>query len=236
MVRHIRPSAPASTTSLRAHLLRLDDNARPAACSVENELFDDLRVVNGKIGRDPAAKRFTCQNRAIPAGGLQDSQDVFGVVLDLIIDRWLICPTMTEHIDGDEPEVSVDVRTEVTRVRMPPASMKCCLKETPFRSAQTLEKLFGCVSLKAASAVQGQDQRHQPTLADRLHLPQDHRLGWYYLSTVLDDFSRYIVAWRLGPTMCASDVTATLDQALAASGLDYVNIKRRFRAATLIVS
>jgi hypothetical protein len=27
--------------------------------------------------------------------------------------------------------------------------------------------------------------------------------GWYYLSTVLDDFSRYIVAWRLGPTMCA---------------------------------
>jgi putative transposase len=45
--------------------------------------------------------------------------------------------------------------------------------------------------------------------------------GWYYLSTVLDDFSRYIVAWRLGPTMCASDVTATLDQALTASGLDH---------------
>src|SRR4051794_22283939 len=29
--------------------------------------------------------------------------------------------------------------------------------------------------------------------------------GWYYLSTVLDDFSRYIVTWRLGPTMCAFD-------------------------------
>ncbi len=25
--------------------------------------------------------------------------------------------------------------------------------------------------------------------------------GWYYLSTVLDDYSRYIIAWRLGPTM-----------------------------------
>ena len=35
--------------------------------------------------------------------------------------------------------------------------------------------------------------------------------GWYYLSMVLDDFSRYIEARRLGPTMCASDVTATLD-------------------------
>jgi transposase InsO family protein len=31
--------------------------------------------------------------------------------------------------------------------------------------------------------------------------------GWYYLSTVLDDFSRYIIAWKLSPTMGASDVT-----------------------------
>jgi len=53
--------------------------------------------------------------------------------------------------------------------------------------------------------------------------------GWYYLATVLDDFSRYIVAWRLGPTMCASDVTATLDQALAASGLDHATVARRLR-------
>src|ERR1700710_1906702 len=53
--------------------------------------------------------------------------------------------------------------------------------------------------------------------------------GWYYLSTVLDDFSSYIVAWPLGPTMCASDVTATLDQALAASGLDSVTVVHRPR-------
>lgn len=53
--------------------------------------------------------------------------------------------------------------------------------------------------------------------------------GWYYLSTVLDDFSRYIVAWRLGPTMAAADVTATLDQALAASGLDHIAVAHRPR-------
>jgi len=35
--------------------------------------------------------------------------------------------------------------------------------------------------------------------------------GWYYLSTVLDDFSRYIVAWKLCATMGAEDVTATLE-------------------------
>jgi putative transposase len=44
--------------------------------------------------------------------------------------------------------------------------------------------------------------------------------GWFYLSTVLDDFSRYIVAWKLCTTMKADDVTATLDLALEASRLD----------------
>jgi putative transposase len=44
--------------------------------------------------------------------------------------------------------------------------------------------------------------------------------GWFYLSTVLDDFSRYIVAWKLCANMKAEDVTATLEQALQASGLD----------------
>ena len=44
--------------------------------------------------------------------------------------------------------------------------------------------------------------------------------GWFYLSTVLDDFSRYIVAWKLCTNMRAEDVTATLDLALKASGLD----------------
>lgn len=53
--------------------------------------------------------------------------------------------------------------------------------------------------------------------------------GWYYLSTVLDDFSRYIVAWMLGPTMCVSDVTATLDQAMAAAGLHGAAVVQRPR-------
>jgi putative transposase len=44
--------------------------------------------------------------------------------------------------------------------------------------------------------------------------------GWFYLSSVLDDFSRYIIAWKLCTTMTAEDVTATLDLALKASGLD----------------
>ena len=53
--------------------------------------------------------------------------------------------------------------------------------------------------------------------------------GWYYLSTVLDDFSRYIIAWKLSPTMRATDVTETLDEALAITGVDHVRVKHRPR-------
>ena len=42
--------------------------------------------------------------------------------------------------------------------------------------------------------------------------------GWYFLSTVLDDYSRYIISWRLTSTMAASDVTNTLEEALKARG------------------
>jgi transposase InsO family protein len=53
--------------------------------------------------------------------------------------------------------------------------------------------------------------------------------GWFYLSTVLDDFSRYIIASKLCTTMKAEDVTSTLDLALKASGLDQAKVVHRPR-------
>ena len=53
--------------------------------------------------------------------------------------------------------------------------------------------------------------------------------GWYYLSTVLDDYSRFIIAWRLCTGMGASDVADTLDDALSFTGLDQVKVKHKPR-------
>ena len=51
--------------------------------------------------------------------------------------------------------------------------------------------------------------------------------GWYYLSTILDDDSRYIIAWRLCSGMAATDVQNTLDDALAFTGLDQVEVNHK---------
>jgi transposase InsO family protein len=53
--------------------------------------------------------------------------------------------------------------------------------------------------------------------------------GWYFLSTVLDDFSRYIISWSLRSSMSAEDVQETLDQALATTGLDHAQVRCRPR-------
>ncbi len=53
--------------------------------------------------------------------------------------------------------------------------------------------------------------------------------GWFYLSTILDDFSRYIIAWKLCTTMRAEDVTDTLELALQTSGCDQARVVHKPR-------
>ncbi len=53
--------------------------------------------------------------------------------------------------------------------------------------------------------------------------------GWYYLSTILDDDSRYIIAWKLCTNMRAEDVTNTIELALQASGCDQAVVRHKPR-------
>jgi transposase InsO family protein len=53
--------------------------------------------------------------------------------------------------------------------------------------------------------------------------------GWYYLPTILDDYSRFILAWRLCRGMSANDVKLTLDDAILFTGIRYVKIVSRPR-------
>jgi putative transposase len=43
--------------------------------------------------------------------------------------------------------------------------------------------------------------------------------GWYFLSTILDDYSRYILAWDLRPNMTSEDVKPSVSKAIEFAGL-----------------
>jgi putative transposase len=47
--------------------------------------------------------------------------------------------------------------------------------------------------------------------------------GWYYLSTIMDDYSRYIISWELCKTMKAYDVERSVQMALDKTGVDQEN-------------
>ena len=53
--------------------------------------------------------------------------------------------------------------------------------------------------------------------------------GWMYLSTILDDYSRYIIAWKLCTSMKAEDVSDTLELALKTSGCDQARARYKPR-------
>jgi len=53
--------------------------------------------------------------------------------------------------------------------------------------------------------------------------------GWYYLSTILDDYSRYIIAWKLFTSMSSGDVKELIDMAIRKTGIDKIKIVYRPR-------
>ncbi|MEH6518916.1 MAG: transposase family protein [Halioglobus sp.] len=52
---------------------------------------------------------------------------------------------------------------------------------------------------------------------------------WYFLSTIQDDYSRYIIVWRLTTSTVATDVTDTLEDALKATGLSEARVRDKPR-------
>lgn len=50
--------------------------------------------------------------------------------------------------------------------------------------------------------------------------------GWYYLATVMDDYSRYIVSWELSKEMKSVDSEHVIEKALFESGLNNKNKPR----------
>ncbi len=86
-------------------------------------------------------------------------------------------------------------------------------------SVYRLLKAHDLITSPAFIVVKAADEFHTKTTApDQLWQTDFTYLkvigwGWFYLSTILDDFSRYIIAWKLCTTMTAGDVTRTLEGA-----------------------
>ena len=105
-------------------------------------------------------------------------------------------------------------------------------------SVYRLLKAHDLITSPAFIVIKAADEFHTKTTAPNQLWQTDFTdlkvigWGWFYLSTILDDFSRYIIAWKLCTTMTANDVTETLQLALAASGCDQARVRHKPRLLT----
>jgi transposase InsO family protein len=132
----------------------------------------------------------------------------------------------------------VDLALEAPELSPRELAVRFTDKERYFVSEASVYRLLKAHDLITSPAfivVKAADEFHNKTTAPNQLWQTDFTLlkvtgwGWFYLSTVLDDFSRYIIAWKLCTTMAASDVTETLEAALAASGCGQAKVLHRLR-------
>jgi len=102
-------------------------------------------------------------------------------------------------------------------------------------SVYRLLKQYDLITSPAYILLQASDKFHTPTKRINELWQTDFTYfkivgwGWYFLSTVLDDYSRYIISWKLTTTMSADDVKLTLDDAIEKTRVDQVMVKHRPR-------
>jgi len=72
---------------------------------------------------------------------------------------------------------------------------------------------------------------NQQWQTDATYLKVD-RWGWFYLISVLDDYSRKILAWQLKTSMKAEDFSDVVEQACEFTGLDDVLLENRAKLLT----
>ena len=96
-------------------------------------------------------------------------------------------------------------------------------------SVYRILKANGLISMPAFTVMSASASFHDKTTAINQMWQTDFTYfkilgwGWYYLSTILDDYSRYIIHWELCSTMKATDVMQTVEKALQLTGLSEKN-------------
>lgn len=138
------------------------------------------------------------------------------------------------------PERDRVVKTALTRPELSPRELAWHITDTQgyFISESSVYRILKAFDLIASPhfiVLSARDRFNQPSRRVHELWQTDFTYfkiigwGWYYLLTILDDYSRYILAWKLYTTMQASDVIDLLEQSLEQTGVTQVEVRHRPR-------
>ena len=145
-----------------------------------------------------------------------------------LADRQPTSPTSWNKVAEEQRQALLEMALEQPELSPRELAVRFTDERQYFVSEATVYRILKAHDLVTSPAwivLKAADQFDQPTTAINQLWQTDFTYlkvtgwGWYYLSTVMDDYSRYILAWRLCQTMSAREVTATLKDALTVAGL-----------------
>jgi len=127
------------------------------------------------------------------------------------------------RIPDEVRKVVIDLSLELPDLS--PRELACKMSDikTYFVSESSVYRILkkaGLITSPAFILLRASDKFKQPTRRINEMWQTDFTYmkiigwGWYYLSTILDDYSRYIIAWQFCSTMKVMDVKQTIDKAL----------------------
>ena len=206
--RAVQPLPKLGPFQARLDALLEDDEARPRREKLRLTRIHDLLLREGFDGSYDAVRRYAARWRQARRRDVMDAPAFIPL---------LFRPGEAYQFDWSHEDVEISgkpMRVKVAHVRL-------CASRAMYVRAY--------VVIKAADAFHTKTTRPNEMWQTDFTYFKIIGWGWMYLSTVLDDFSRYIIAWRLCTNMRAEDVTDTLDLALAVSGCDSATVLHKPR-------
>ncbi len=158
--------------------------------------------------------------------------------MEALEDRKPSAPSPWNKLPGDQQEAIVELALEKPKLSPRELAVTYTDQKACFVSDSTVYRLLKAHDLITSPAyvlMEAAGRFQHPTTRVNELWQTDFTYckvigwGWYCLSSVLDDFSRFIIAWRLCASMSAADVSDTLEDALRFTGRDQIKVKHRPR-------
>jgi transposase InsO family protein len=132
------------------------------------------------------------------------------------------------------------VQTALKRPQLSPRELACHIADNcgyfiSESSVYRILKVHDLISSPAYTVITAADKFINPTKRINELWQTDFTYlkvilwGWYYLSTVMDDFSRYIITWELCQNATAEAVKSLVERAITITGVKHVAIVNRPR-------
>lgn len=129
-------------------------------------------------------------------------------------------------------EMVVDVALDNTELS--PRELACMITDEldTFISESSVYRILrsnGLIEVQQHDFMRAADEYHHKTKFQNEMWQTDFTYfrvvawGWYYLSTILDDYSRYVIDWELCNTMSQEDVKRCVDRAMQKTGVPKEN-------------